>query len=70
MTGQHHNDKHADRVVICPKCGRPTIDVRHYVGQYAGDVQYIHEGRVVPPFGLYEVTDSCYVAAKNAKVRR
>jgi len=51
----------------CPKCGRPTVDVRHYVGKNAGDVCYVHTERIMPPFGFVDITDSCYVTARDAK---
>lgn len=52
--------------IRCPECGRPTVDVRHYVGKNAGDVCYVHTERA-GRFGFIDITDSCYVAARDAK---
>lgn len=55
--------------VRCPRCGRTTIDVRHYVGKNAGDVNYIH-AQEPGIFGFILVTENCYVAARDAKAAK
>lgn len=52
--------------IRCPKCGRTTVDVRHYVGKNAGDVCYVHTERI-GFLGFVDITDSCYVAARDSK---